>query len=140
MMKRVTWFALGAAAGVGTSVVAKRKAKAAAQHYQPAKVAGRAVDAAKDKGRALADALREGRLAAWQKEAELRAQLREDLDRPVTAYSQATRPLDPRDLADRELELELDRARINRRGQIIIEADALVWRDRPSGPRRRGRR
>jgi hypothetical protein len=65
MMRRVAWFAAGAAAGVSGSYYAKRKMREAAERYKPVNVARGAA------GR-VADALREGRSAMAQKEAELR--------------------------------------------------------------------
>ena len=65
-MKRLVWFAAGAAAGVGGTAYAKRKARAAAQRYRPVSIAKGAVDR-------VADAVREGRSAMAAKEAELKS-------------------------------------------------------------------
>lgn len=65
-MKRLVWFAAGAAAGVGGTAYAKRKAREAAQRYRPVNMAKSAVDR-------LADAVREGRAAMAAKEAEMKA-------------------------------------------------------------------
>jgi hypothetical protein len=65
-MKRLVWFAAGAAAGVGGTAYAKRKAREAAERYRPVNVAKGAVDR-------LTDAVREGRAAMAAKERELRA-------------------------------------------------------------------
>ena len=54
-MKRLVWFAAGAAAGVGGTAYAKRKAREAAERYRPVNLAKSAVDR-------VADAVREGRL------------------------------------------------------------------------------
>jgi hypothetical protein len=68
-VKRLVWFAAGAAAGVGGTAYAKRKARQAADRYRPINLAKGAVDR-------VADAVREGRSAMAAKEAELKA--RED--------------------------------------------------------------
>jgi hypothetical protein len=73
MVRRLGWFAAGAAAGVGGSAYAQRKVKAAARRLAPANVANRSIDAAKDRGRAVVDALREGRAHMVVREAELKA-------------------------------------------------------------------
>ena len=65
-MKRLMWFAAGAAAGVGGTAYAKRKAREAAERYRPVSLAKSAVDR-------VADAVREGRLTMAAKERELKA-------------------------------------------------------------------
>jgi len=65
-MKRLVWFAAGAAAGVSGTAYAKRKARQAANRYRPVSIAKGAVDR-------VADAVREGRSAMAAKEAELKA-------------------------------------------------------------------
>ena len=65
-MKRLVWFAAGAAAGVGGTAYAKRKAREAADRYRPVGLAKGAI------GR-VADAVREGRATMVAKEAELKA-------------------------------------------------------------------
>jgi hypothetical protein len=60
------WFAAGAAAGVGGTAYAKRKAREAADRYRPVGLAKSAVDR-------VADAVREGRAAMAAKERELKA-------------------------------------------------------------------
>jgi hypothetical protein len=64
-MKRLVWFAAGAAAGVSGTAYAKRKARQAADRYRPVNMAKGAVDR-------VADAVREGRAAMAAKEAELK--------------------------------------------------------------------
>jgi hypothetical protein len=118
MMKRVTWFVAGAAAGIGGSAFAKRKAREMAERYTPVSVAGRAVDAARGKGRSVVYAVREGRIEARRKEIELRALL----DEPDAIVGEA-RPL----VSERRVAIE------------VVESGSTRWRDRPSGPRRRGR-
>jgi hypothetical protein len=65
-VKRLVWFAAGAAAGVGGTAYAKRKAREAANRYRPVSMAKSAVDR-------VAEAVREGRSAMASKEAELKA-------------------------------------------------------------------
>jgi hypothetical protein len=64
-VKRLVWFAAGAAAGVSGTAYAKRKARQAADRYRPVNMAKGAVDR-------VADAVREGRAAMVAKEAELK--------------------------------------------------------------------
>jgi hypothetical protein len=65
-MKRLVWFAVGAAAGAAAPAYARRKARQAAERYRPVNMAKGAVDR-------LTDAVREGRAAMAAKEAELRS-------------------------------------------------------------------
>lgn len=74
VLKRVSWFVAGAAAGAGGAVWAQRKVKEAARRYAPAQVATNAVESARQRGRDVVDAVREGRRAMAAKEQELRAQ------------------------------------------------------------------
>ncbi|MGK0276535.1 MAG: hypothetical protein ACI9N0_002929 [Ilumatobacter sp.] len=73
MMKRITWFAGGLAAGVAGAGYAKKKVKEVASNVAPVQVAKSAVSKARAKGRDIADAVREGRGVAAQHEDELRA-------------------------------------------------------------------
>ena len=75
-MKRLVWFAAGAAAGVTGAAYAKRKAREAAVRYRPVNVAKGAVDR-------LADAVRDGRAAMAAKEAELRRRQEPAAEEPV---------------------------------------------------------
>ena len=68
MMKRLTWFIGGAAAGVAGAGIAKRKVKQAATHLSPKSVARNVSDR-------VHDAVAEGRRAMRAKELELRARL-----------------------------------------------------------------
>lgn len=68
MIKRLTWFLGGAAAGIAGASVAKRKVKAVTAEYAPAQVAKKATNRVKD-------AIAEGKRAMKAKEAELRARL-----------------------------------------------------------------
>ncbi len=83
-MKRITWFVAGAAAGVGGTAYAKRKARQAADRYRPINMAKGAVDR-------VADAVREGRSAMAAKEAELKA--RQDGPAPLAAPAPAVQVL-----------------------------------------------
>ncbi|MGI9645038.1 MAG: hypothetical protein ACR2O6_06995 [Ilumatobacteraceae bacterium] len=73
MMKRVTWFAGGVAAGAVGAGYAKKKVKQTASQIAPAGIARTAADRARAKGRDLADAIREGRQVMRHHEDELRA-------------------------------------------------------------------
>lgn len=68
MMKRLTWFVGGAAAGIAGASVAKKKVKAVAAEMAPSNVAKKAT------GR-VREAVAEGKRAMRSKEAELRARL-----------------------------------------------------------------
>lgn len=68
MIKRLTWFVGGAAAGIAGASVAKKKVKAAAAELAPANVARKAGDRVRD-------AVHEGKRAMRAKEAELRARM-----------------------------------------------------------------
>jgi hypothetical protein len=74
MMKRVTWFAAGVAAGAAGTSYASRKIKAKVSQLAPARVAKRAATRVRSRGQDLAAAVREGRSAMRAKEDELRAQ------------------------------------------------------------------
>lgn len=73
MMKRVTWFAGGVAAGLAGAGYAKKKVKEVASNAAPAQVAKTAVAKARAKTQDVADAVREGRAVMNQHEDELRA-------------------------------------------------------------------
>jgi hypothetical protein len=73
MIKRATWFATGAVAGVVGANYAKNKVKAKAAQMSPSSVARTAAVTARDASRRVADAVREGRAAMNQHEDELRA-------------------------------------------------------------------
>ena len=72
MMKRVTWFAGGVAAGLAGAGYAKKKVKEVASNAAPAQVAKTAVAKARAKTQDVADAVREGRAVMNQHEDELR--------------------------------------------------------------------
>lgn len=73
--KRVFWAGAGYAAGVGSSVWAYRKVRAALRRLTPGGLAERARDAAVDTGRRARVAIDEGRVAMRTREAELRHHL-----------------------------------------------------------------
>ncbi len=73
MMKRVTWFVGGVAAGAVGVGAAKRKVKSVANELAPVQVAKRATGSVRERGHRVADAAREGRRAMKAKENELRA-------------------------------------------------------------------
>lgn len=73
MIKRLTWFAGGIAAGAAGAGYAKKKVKETASQMAPAQVAKGAVNKARAAGRSVADAVREGRQAMHHHEDELRA-------------------------------------------------------------------
>ena len=75
MMKRVTWFVGGVAAGAVGVGAAKKKAKAVANDLAPVQIAKRATGSVTERGHRVADAVREGKRAMRTKEMELRARL-----------------------------------------------------------------
>lgn len=75
MMKRVTWFVGGIAAGAVGAGAAKRKVRRVTNELVPVQIARRAGGQVADRGNRVADALREGRRAMRTKEMELRARL-----------------------------------------------------------------
>lgn len=113
MMKRLTWFVGGAAAGIAGASVAKRKVKAAAAELSPSNVAHKAKDR-------VLDAMHEGKRAMRAKEHELRARLdgraatlADDLDEGDSVFVEG-REVEP--------------------GQVIVLRQV---RDRNEAPRRR---
>jgi hypothetical protein len=117
--KRVAWFAMGAAAGAGGSVYARRKARQVAERLQPTNVAKIVVVKARGAGRSVADAVREGRAAAKAKEVELReAQELRYQPQPATANHAPTIVV-------------ID-------GASMLDADEFL--PRRGGPRRKARR
>ena len=75
MMKRVTWFVGGVAAGAVGVSAAKKKVKSVANELAPIQVAKRATGRVRGVGTRVSEALREGRVAMKAKEHELRARL-----------------------------------------------------------------
>ena len=75
MIKRLTWWAAGAAMGAIGSTYAKRKVKQTVAQLAPSAIAGSAVAVVKDVAKDLKAALGEGRTAMRERETELRDQL-----------------------------------------------------------------
>ena len=75
MIKRLTWFLGGLAAGAVGAGAAKRKVKSVASELAPVRVVKRTTHRVRRRGHDLAEAVREGRAAMRAKEAELRARL-----------------------------------------------------------------
>lgn len=73
MMKRLTWFVGGVAAGATGANYAKKKVKEKAAQMSPTSVARSAANAARQTVGHVADAVREGRHAMRQHEDELKA-------------------------------------------------------------------
>jgi hypothetical protein len=72
MMKRLTWFVTGAAAGVAGAGYATKKVKQTAAQLAPSNVAKSAVGKAKEGSRHLVEAVKEGRDAMRAREDELK--------------------------------------------------------------------
>jgi hypothetical protein len=75
MIKRLTWFAGGIAAGAVGVTAARRKVKSVANELAPVQVARRATGSIRARGHRVADAAREGKRAMKAKEMELRARM-----------------------------------------------------------------
>jgi len=77
MFKRATWLGVGFTLGVGTTVVAARKARQQLDRYKPPALVGRVTSTITDKASSFRDqvtaALDDGREAARQREHELRS-------------------------------------------------------------------
>jgi hypothetical protein len=73
MIKRLTWFVGGVAAGASGVGYAKKKVKAKAAQMSPAVIARSAAQRARDTAGNVADAVREGRHVMSQHEDELKA-------------------------------------------------------------------
>ncbi len=77
MFKRVTWLGVGFTIGVGTTVVAARKARQQLDRFKPNAVAVRVTDNITDRASSFRDqvaaALDDGKRAARDREQELRA-------------------------------------------------------------------
>src|SRR5689334_24398659 len=78
MFKRVTWLGVGFTLGVGTTVVAARKARQQLDRYKPPALVDRVTTTITTKSVTLKDqvveALADGRAAAREREATLRTQ------------------------------------------------------------------
>ncbi len=75
MMKRLTWFGMGVAAGALGSGAAKRKVRAVTDDLTPLRVARRATTSLGAQRQRLSEAVRDGRAAMRAKELELRARM-----------------------------------------------------------------
>jgi hypothetical protein len=73
MFKRVTWVGMGFTLGVGTTVVAARKARRRLHRYKPNAMLTRVADRAANVQDRLTAALDDGRDAARLREAQLRS-------------------------------------------------------------------
>jgi hypothetical protein len=73
VIKRITWFVAGAAAGASGSLYARRKVQRTAAKLAPVNVAKAGAESVRRKGRAVVEAVREGRSAMAAKEAEMKA-------------------------------------------------------------------
>lgn len=82
MLKRLTWFVIGAVVGSCTTLWALTVARAKARQLAPAQVAGAVTARARSRLDDVRDAIFEGRLAMREREAELRAELDRDRDGP----------------------------------------------------------
>jgi hypothetical protein len=86
MFKRATWLGVGFTLGVGTTVVAARKARQHLDRYKPPAVVHRVTTTITTRSVTLKDsvveALTEGRAAARAREEELRAERIETRTRP----------------------------------------------------------
>lgn len=70
--KRVFWLVVGYGAGIGSSLYAARKVKAAARRYTPEGLADRVSGSVGGTVREVKAAVAEGRIAMREREAELR--------------------------------------------------------------------
>src|SRR5262252_8521870 len=86
MFKRATWLGVGFTLGVGTTVVAARKARQQLDRYKPPALVDRVTTTITTKSTALKDhvviALNDGRAAAREREEALRAERLEARPRP----------------------------------------------------------
>ena len=90
MMKRLTWFVGGVAAGATGANYAKKKVKEKAAQISPAGVARSAATRARGTVGYVADAVREGRHAMQQHEDELKARR----DGRITSLDEHVAPTD----------------------------------------------
>jgi hypothetical protein len=82
VFKRVVWFGVGAAAGSAGTIWTQRKVRQQMEKATPAHLATVASDATRRVGAAVRDAVTEGRLAATEREAELRGRVARADGRP----------------------------------------------------------
>jgi hypothetical protein len=97
MFKRATWLGVGFTLGVGTTVVAARKARQQLDRYKPPAMVTRVTTTVTDKASTFKDqvviALNDGRSAARAREQELRAEKLDSRPTP-TSPSSPPSPLD----------------------------------------------
>jgi len=82
VFKRVVWFGVGAAAGSAGTIWTQRKVREQMEKTTPAHLASVASDATRRIGTAVREAMSEGRLAATEREAELRGRVTRRDERP----------------------------------------------------------
>jgi hypothetical protein len=82
VFKRVVWFGVGAAAGSAGTIWTQRKVREQMEKATPAHLASVASDATRRVGAAVREAVSEGRLAATEREAELRGRVIRRDERP----------------------------------------------------------
>lgn len=75
MIKRLTWFITGAAAGAGSVLLVGRRIKRRVAELAPVRVAERAVDRTRESVSRIRRATTEGKLAMREREGELRVRL-----------------------------------------------------------------
>jgi hypothetical protein len=92
VLHRLRWFGAGAALGVGGSVWAQRKLKAAAARYHPVGLAGTALDKARAWPSHVRAAFVEGRSTMREREAELRRELDQQLEQTAPDRPRSTPP------------------------------------------------
>jgi|GEM_PF-803431 hypothetical protein len=130
MIKRVTWFAAGAAAGAVGMAAAGRTVKRKAAELTPVNVARNAASRVKARGSDVAAAVREGRTQAKAKEAELRA-VRDG--RAPAGIPGLTEPAPPGTIVN---VVVLDPRQVPGLDERLDEVRAA----KPAGPRRTARR
>ncbi len=83
MVKRLSWFVGGAAAGVVGATAAKRKVKKTAAQLPPVRMARQAAATVRSAGERVSGAVRDGRAAMHATEARLRARRNGDEVAPI---------------------------------------------------------
>ena len=97
MLHRLRWFGAGTALGIGASVWAQRKLKAAAARYRPAGLAGTALDKARSWPAHVRAAFDEGRSTMREREAALRQELEQTPGRRAEPPGAPSRERPPAD-------------------------------------------
>jgi hypothetical protein len=83
MPKRMTWFVVGAASGVGATVAAGRKVRRTVHQLAPTNLGKRGATAVRNAAGDISAAVRDGRSAMAAKEAELKARLQGQSGQPT---------------------------------------------------------